>query len=232
MTEGRRSARTPTPTGPPNLWALTATRSAPAVSAARFTKEAACTASVKIRAVGALRPDGLHHAPERLDDADLVVGQHHGHQCRVAARPASARPATSTSPAESTGISRSLADPVPAAARHDSSTAGCSTAEHSNDGVGLVVARRGQRPEDGQVGGLRATRGEDDLAGIAPQECGDLVPRFLEQSPGSLRRSMAPGRVAERLRESLRHGLGHLGAQRCGGGVIEVGRSLRGRPLR
>src|SRR5579884_1356495 len=50
-----RTTRAPTPWGPPNLWALTVTRSAPAARAATSSHGKACTASVWTRAPGARR---------------------------------------------------------------------------------------------------------------------------------------------------------------------------------
>ena len=63
-----------------------------------------------------------------------------------------------------------------------------------------VSRHRGRRPpqraQHGQVGRLRAPGGEDDVAGIAPERSRHLVAGFLEQAPGPLRRAVAPGRIA------------------------------------
>ena len=115
-----------------------------------------------------------------------------------------------------------------AAARHDSRTAGCSTAEHTHTRRPPVPHGGTQRPEHGQIGRLGAARGEDDLARVSPEVGRHLVPRLFEQAPGPLGRTMAPGRVPEGLGAGLRHGLRHFGPQRCRGPVIEIrrGRSL------
>src|SRR6185437_8368800 len=84
-----------------------------------------------------------------------------------------------------------------------------------------------ERAEDRQVGRLGPAGGEDDLAGMAPQVRRHLVPRLLEQTPGPLRRAMAPRRVPERLGPGFLHGACHFGSQRRGGRVVEIRRGAR-----
>ena len=141
--------------------------------AARSMNVAACTASVKTRAVSLVGAHRLDHRVQRLHHAGLVVGQHDGHQRRGRRRPASAKRVHVD---HARRVDRRLRTSAPracaAAARHDSRTAGCSTAELTTD-----TARPGRSPhrrhpsvpEDGQVGRLGAAGGEDDVAGVAAQ---------------------------------------------------------------
>ena len=102
-----------------------------------------------------------------------------------------------------------------------------------DDGLALLLPGRLGRPEHGQVGGLGATGGEDDLAGIPAEEGGHLVARLLEQAPRPLGGRMTARRVPEPAGADvdLGHGGGHLGPQRGGGGVVQVGDRAQRQPV-
>ena len=79
-----RTTSTPTPFGPPNLWALSDIRSTCGQSWRRSSQHAACTASVCSKRGGR---SGAHDrrptAREVVDRADLVVDRHHRHDRHV-----------------------------------------------------------------------------------------------------------------------------------------------------
>ena len=66
--------------------------------------------------------------------------------------------------------------------------------------------------------------------GSAPTACGHLAPGLLEAGPRGPAEPVGAGGVAEGLGGQVgQHGLQHLGADRGGGGVVEVdGRRVMG----
>ena len=78
-----RTTSTPTPLGPPNLWALSDIRSTCGQSWRRSSQHAACTASVCSNALGAAARTTSATAREVVDRADLVVHRHHRHDRHV-----------------------------------------------------------------------------------------------------------------------------------------------------
>ena len=127
---GARPGR-PTPTGPPTLCALSATRSAPDVAVGQV-QEGGRLHGVGEDPGGAGRlPDRVGDPVQRLHHAGLVVGQHDRDQCRL--RVEQTRPARRRRPTRfrRRASSRQVTPGHRAAARHDSRTAGCSTAEHT-----------------------------------------------------------------------------------------------------
>ena len=83
---------------------------------------------------------------------------------------------------------------------------------------------RGGSPsaEHSQVVGLGPPGGEDHLAGGRPQVCSRLVTGVLHCPAGGAGLGVAPRGVAEGTGEKRPHGLGRLGPDRRGGGVVEV----------
>ena len=146
--------RAPTPWGPPTLWALSETRSAPPARCAGRARprpgRRRCGPGRRAPGVGRLGDLG-----DRLDRADLVVGRHHrdedGGGVDVAPR---ASRSTTPAPSTATIVSASGEDRL-------------------QDGLVLDGAAQ-QRPRgggvgarDGQVVGLGAAAGEDHLVGPA-----------------------------------------------------------------
>ena len=205
-----RATSAPTPFGPPNLWALTLTRSTPDVRPATSSQPNACTASVCTSAAGArsrtsattsssgwrtpvslltsitdtrrtLSSSDIGEHVE-VDDAATVDGD----------RPAAGRKAG----LEHRWVLHRAAQDRPGARRH----AG-----------------------DGEVVGLGAAAREDDLTGARSEQAGELLTGVVEGPQGGSGEGVAPGRVAVAVREEREHRRDGLGAHRCGGGVIEVG---------
>ena len=123
------TASAPVPTGPPTLCALSDTRSAPAVTRARSRKDAAWTASVNTAASGASRRTASTTSETGSTTPVSLLAVMTATRI-TSEESASANASSSTMPRPSTGSSRTSA-PARAAARADSSTAGCSTAECS-----------------------------------------------------------------------------------------------------
>ena len=173
-----RTTRAPTPLGPPNLWALTEMRSAPA-AVRRHVEPGQGLDGVGVEhGVGGMATDDLGHLGEGLDRADLVVDQHHRHHGHgIASSRTAARRRGRSAPSASTGAD--------AAAERGRRVA------HGVvlDGGGHDRAAPGRLgPEHGQVVGLGPAAGEHDLAGA-----GARAPR-----PGRRGRRRAPGGPPER----------------------------------
>ena len=158
-----RRAR-PTPLGPPNLWALTDTRSATGREFGHVhPPHGGDGVGVQQRRRGE-RAHQRGHLGQGLDRAHLVVDEHDRHEPDVGA--------------ERLGQSVEVDDPVarppprrvPPRRRAALSTAWCSTAEHTT-----VPRPAAGRTEDRQIVRLGTARGEHDLAGLAPEAPGHLV---------------------------------------------------------
>ena len=160
-----RATRAPTPFGPPNLWADSETRSAAAVRSARSSQVSRparrrCAA----RAPGARRRTTSATSSSRLDGADLVVHQQHRHQ--------------SDRRGPSASRQRLEVDAAPSGRRDQAAAHLHHGLEHGVvlDGAGhdrppgaAAGARAGAHgAQNGQVVGLGAAAGEDDVAGPAP----------------------------------------------------------------
>ena len=76
---------------------------------------------------------------------------------------------------------------------------------------------------DGEVVGLGAAGGEDDLAGGAFEAGGDGVACIIEQAVGLLGLAVDAGGVAPTVAQDGQHGVEHAWVERGGGGVVEVG---------
>src|ERR1035437_5264587 len=94
------------------------------------------------------------------------------------------------------------------------------------DGAGDDVLGRGGRgageAEDGEIVGLGAAAGEDDLGGTGIDERGHLAARGFQALLGGLSEMVDAGRVTIHLSEARHHRLEDLRIDRCGGVVIEV----------
>ncbi len=172
--------------------------------------------------VGGAAVDRLYEVGQRLDHARLVVGRHDGHARHPRRQRAGQRVGVDDAggvDGELTGIEAGFGR-GPGRLAHGRVLDG-GIEEHR---LTPLLAGRLGGPQKGQVGRLGAAGGEDDVAGVAAEEGGHLVAGLLEQATGPLGRRVAAGGIAE-------DGAGrapppwprHLGPQRRGGGVIEIG---------
>ena len=218
-----RTASTPTPLGPPNLWALSDSTSTCGQISRRSSQLAACTASVwstaPRRAVAHERGDG----GEVVDGADLVVHRHDRHDADVVgpAERLLERVEVDASPCRS-----STATTVPPWRSTACSTAWCSAAGHT-----ARPARAAHRAGDGGVVALGAAAREHDLAGPAADHGGDLVagvvdgPAGVAGESGASRSGWRSARTEER-----QHRLDRRRPHRRRRRVVEVHRVRRHRP--
>ena len=84
-----------------------------------------------------------------------------------------------------------------------------------------------RRTLDGEVVGLRATRGEDDLAGFGMEAGRDPLVGLVESGPGLSTEGMRRRGVPELLGEERQHRLERFGPERCRRGVVEIDRHGR-----
>ena len=134
----------------------------------------------------------------------------------------SRRSSTATWPQRS-GSSQLTEAPCPTRNSTGSSTAWCSMAlTTSRVRAGSVALARGVGALDGQVVGLGAAGGEDDLRGAGPEHRGDPLARLLDDGAGGAAGGVQRRRVADPgglLGEGLDRGRQHRGGRR----VVEVG---------
>ena len=219
----RPSSRAPTPTGPPILCPETDMASRP------VARKSTGSGAEGLDGVGVDRNAGgvrqLDDPGDGLDGADLVVGPHDGHQGdrrRIAGQlglqhgqvhdAVAHPPAASTTSAPSCRSSHSTV----------SSTAWCSTAEHRMRVPRRVLGAAGPvQALDGQVVGLGAAGGEDDLGGMGAGRRGQHFPGVLHGAPGAAARSVQRGRVAG-AGQFARQRRQRLRGEGGGGGMIEV----------
>ena len=214
-----RTYRTPTPFGPSNLWAPSETRSAPRRSTSISTYGAAWTASTWSR-TSLWAADRGRDLRDRLDRADLVVGEHD----RDEDRPVVDRRVELAGIDPAVAVDRQLHDLEPEllqvaqrvadrvmlhGRRHDPVAAGLA-------GPGGALER--------EVVGLGAARREDDLAAVGLEAAGHPLVRFVERGPGRPPEAMGRARVPELLGQERQHGVERLAPQWGRGGVIEVDR--------
>ena len=96
--------------------------------------------------------------------------------------------------------------------------------DRRGDHVGSRPVRRaGHGAVHGGVDRLRAGRGEHDLAGSGAEQPGDGLPGVLDGDPGRPSVAVHPARVGRVAAQVGEHRLERRGAQRRGGGVVEVG---------
>ena len=94
-----------------------------------------------------------------------------------------------------------------------------------DDGTHGAAALPGRErgADDAEVVGLGAAGGEDHLVGLGADRLGHLAPGLLEAGARGPAEPVGARRVAEGLgRQVGQHRLQHLGADRGGGGVVEV----------
>ena len=95
-------------------------------------------------------------------------------------------------------------------------------ADHRAHRAALVPGRQ-RGADDREVVRLGAARGEDHLVRLGADGLRDLAPRLLDAGPGRPAEPVGARGVAEGLLGEVReHRLQHLGADRGGGGVVEV----------
>ncbi len=213
-----RTASTPTPFGPPNLWALSDSRSTCGQTSRRSSQHAAWTASVCSSACGACR-----RTTAATGARSVIV-------------PTSLLTAitltTETSSSSGRG-QRVEHDPTGGVDGHDGAAVTLDGVQH---GVVLdgrahgSAAPTGDRAGDRRVVGLGAAPGEHDLARTAPDHPGDDVAGLVDGAPGIAGEAVRTARVGEALGEERQHRLDRLGAHRRGGRVVEVDQAVHGRP--
>ena len=215
-----RATSAPTPWGPYALWALRLIRSTPRASRPRGSRPRAWTASVWTRRPRVAGADGAGDRGDVLDGADLVVGEHHGHQDRVG---------------PDRGSHLGGIDPAAAIAADHGQLGPAGPGERVRGGQDRLVLDRAdhqvaaplrtpslQHPAEGQVVGLGAARGEGDLAGRAAGGVGHPVPGLVHGGAGLPAVPVDRRRVAEPVPEPGQHRRPHLGVERGGGGVVQV----------
>ena len=147
----------------------------------------------------------------RLEDARLVVGQHHGHELRLG----------------TDGCDHRLGLHAAAAVRID----GRDVAAAQHFGHGGVLDRRCdnvgtfRRGEDSVQSGvvrLRAAAREDDVAGGGPDQARHRLPRFLDQTPRRLALFMNAGSIAIDVPQRRAERVEHLRVQSRRGVVVEI----------
>src|SRR5579864_6236886 len=84
------------------------------------------------------------------------------------------------------------------------------------------VAARINQARDGEIVGLSAAAGEDNLGGAATKQRCHRVASVLDRGPRLLSVMMNRRRVAELLREIRPHRLKHFGQYGRGGVVVEI----------
>ena len=212
------------PFGPSNLWALIERRSTPSASTSMSTYGAAWTASTWSRT-----PLWVADAPgdlgDRLDRADLVVGEHD----RDEDRPVGDRrlelvgidPAVAVDrqlddlEAELLEVPQRVPDRVVLHGRRD-------------DAVPARLAGPGGALER-EVVRLGAARREDDLAGLGAEARRDADVRLVERRAGRAPVDMRRTRVPEGARQVRQHRVEDLAAERRRRRVVEVDRHGRDR---
>ncbi len=219
------TASTPVPTGPPTLCALSDTMSAPAVTSARSSHGAACTASVKTAASGARSAHRVDRVGDGLDHPGLVVGGHDGDERRPRGEGTGERVGIE----HAGGVDRQLTPLGAGALGRLGRLAHGGVLHRGVQHDRLPPGTQGglHRAEHGEVGGLGPTGREDDVRGVAAEEGRHLVACLFEQTPRPLGRRVAAGRVAQRpepRRVHLGHRSRHLGSQRCRGRMVEIAR--------
>ena len=217
-------ASAPTPTGPPTLCALSETMSAPAVAIGQVDVGRGLHGVGEHVRVGSAAVDRLYEVGQRLDHARLVVGRHDGDTRDARRERAGQRLGVDDAGGVDGELARIEAGLGGGAGRL--AHGGVLDGGREEHRLTPVLAGRLGGPQKSQIGRLGATGGEDDLAGVAAEEGGHLVAGLLEQAAGPLRRGVAAGGIAEDARRDDRgHGGRHLGPQRRGGGVVEIGQA-------
>ena len=217
IAEPCRTASTPTPFGPPNLWALSDTRSTCGQISRRSSHDAACTASVWSNARGARSRTTAATAPRSVIDPTSLLTA-----------------ITDTTATSSSMASRERVEVHPGQAvdRNDGPVVTLHGVEHR-----VVLARRAHGPttrpphraSDGGVVALGAAAREHDLAWLAADRRGDLIPRVVDRSPCLAGEAVGTTGVGEAIGEERQHRLDGDLPHRCRRRVIEIDERLHAR---
>ena len=180
----RRTTRAPTPNGPPSLCPVRVSASTPSAAKSTGTWPTAWTASV-CTGMPCARGD-RDDLVDRLERADLVVGEHHRDQrdrLRVALDGGPQRVDVEPGPLVDGQQLHLGALVLRPASRSGSSTAWCSIARREDAGAARIGVATGPVDAlDREVVGLGAARGEDDLARPAVERLGDPLARLLHDA--------------------------------------------------
>ena len=172
-----RTYSAPTPLGPSNLWAPSETRSAPSAATSRSTYGAAWTASTWSR-TPRCGPDPRGDLVDRLDRADLVVGEHD----RDEDRPVGERRLELVGVHPPVAVDRQLDDLEPELLE---------VAQRVADRV--MLDRRGHDPMAARLAGPgRALEGE--VVGLRPADVKTISRASAPSRRGDAARAPRPGR--------------------------------------
>jgi len=156
----------------------------------------------------------------RLDGPDLVVSEHDRDQDRLVVE----RRLELVRIHPPVAIDRQLDDLEPELLEvPQRMTDGVVLDRRGDDPVAARLARPG-RALQGEVVGLRAARGEDDLAPLGAQPCRDALVGIIERRARRATERMGRARVPERLGHERQHRVEDLAPERRRRGVIEVDR--------
>ncbi len=211
-----RARRAPTPLGPPNLWALRLTRSAPAVASARSIQEKACTASVWTSACGA-------------SSCTSATTASSGWRTPVSLLTSITETSRTVSSRASARASRSIAttavdaDRPPAGGATASSTAGCSTALHRTLPGTHVPSGPARTPKTARLSASVPPLVNTSPPGLGTEQPSQLLAGFVEGPRRGTRHGVAPGGVAVVLGQVGEHRGDCLRAHRRGRRVVQIG---------
>ena len=213
-----RSTRTPTPFGPPNLWALSESRSTCGVISRRSSQHAPWTASVWTSASGAWR------RTIRLASTTSVI-------VPTSLLTAITLTIDTSGPSSCVVSSSSPAQRVEIDAARVVDTDDHTTVMFDRVQDGMVLGSRTHRdataPADGtghgHVVALGTATREHDLAGSAPDDRRHRVARLVDRPARLAGEAVRARRVGVRVGEVRQHRLDRLGAHRRGRGMIQVG---------
>ena len=151
---------------------------------------------------------------DRLDDARLVVGQHHADQPRLRANGAENLHGVDQAVGARIDLGRGNAvvgQPV-----------GCGKHRRMLDRSGNQVVAGVQQAKKGSIVAFGAARGEDDLSRVAAEKLGQGLAGLVHGSAGALALLVDRGGVAVVLHPVRAHGLHHLRQQGCGGIGVHI----------
>ena len=161
----------------------------------------------------------LGTTPHRLDRADLVVGVHHAHDCRLPVDGAGQRVYVE----HAAGIDRNLGHPEAVLAQPARGVEHCMVLDRAHDDpVAALVARAHGHALKGDVVCFRAARREHDLVGARADGRGDDLARFFDGLARLARGRVEGRRIREPVVEVWRHRRARLRPQRRSGRVVEV----------
>ena len=179
-----RTSRAPTPGGPPNLWALTDSRSAPRSRKATGTRPTPWAASTWVSTPRSRQAATASATAGPVPPRGCPTGGAPG-PCRRARRRAGRRP-----------------PPARAVDRHDGHLAvaggGQAHGRVLDGGHHLVAAAAGRAPAGGGDG-LGGPAGEHHLAGPGAQQVGHLLAGLLDHDPGGQALGVDAPRVAHHV---------------------------------